>query len=252
MEYFYHYTSVENLALILKHRTLRFKALDTVDDLNEGLTNDVDEYRQFVFVSCWTDQDIESIPIWNMYAKDMSGVRIALPKYPFTHYSFEDLPNEVVSNIPFARSTIVNYLHFDNGYIFHQGEHYLVKVEYTDDIALLKPNLVEPTSEQGKTIWSARIGKFKQNCWDFQSEVRYRIIVYPRGGFKRTETEKFNFESRMKSKHIDVPISEDAFGQMKILLGPKQLDEHSLIVEALIEKYNPGIELQRSILSIRH
>ncbi|WP_429398644.1 DUF2971 domain-containing protein [Mucilaginibacter lappiensis] len=231
---------------------MRFTALDKVDDLNEGLVDDVDNYQQFTFVSCWTNVEQESIPIWNMYAKDMSGVRIALPKYPFNHYSFNALPNEIISDTPFDGSTIVNKIHYDEGYIFQRGEHYLVEVEYTNDINLLKPKLVELRDEKHQTIWSAKVGRYKHKAWEFQSEQRYVIVIHPRGGFKQIDGGKFKTDSVISSKYIDIPIRVNAFEQMVILLGPKQLDSHRLIVEALIKKYNPKATVERSNLQIRH
>jgi hypothetical protein len=252
MEYLYHYTSIENLALILKSGNIRFKSLDTVDDLNEGHTQDVDKYQQFVFVSCWTIDKKESIPIWNMYAKDMSGVRIALPKYPFNHYSLDDLPKEVSSEKPFKGSTIMNKLHFDNGFVFRQDEHYLVKVIYTDDLKLLQPRLIEKISENEMVVWSAKVGIHKEKVWKFQSEVRYRIIIHPKRGFKQAADDRFKYENDIISKYIDIPIRKDAFKEMKILLGPKQSDGNRIIVESLIEKYNPNIKIETSKLQIRH
>lgn len=249
MELLYHYTSIENLALILKSGQIRFTALDTVDDLNEGLTLDVDDYRQFIFVSCWTNNAEESIPIWNMYAKDMSGVRISLPKYPFNHYSLNDFPEEVVSSKPFHGSTIVNKLHFDVGYIFRQDYHYFYDVIYTNNQNDLRPKLID-LEDNCQTIWSAKIGKYKEMHWQFQSESRYRIIVYPKDGFK-VSGDKFTFKNKMNLKYIDIPIRPDAFESMSILLGPKQSEAHKIIVESLIEKYNPKIKLENSSLKIR-
>jgi hypothetical protein len=251
MEYLYHYTSVENLALILKSGNIRFKSLDTVDDLNEGLTQDVDEYQQFVFVSCWTKDEMESIPLWGMYAKDMSGVRIALPKYPFNHYSWNDLPNQIISREPFKGSTIVNKIHLDNGYVLRQDQHYLLDIIYTDDRKLLRPTLVDNLNEHERIIRSAWVGMHKEKAWEFQSETRYRIIIYPSGGFKPIEHNKFKFESII-SKFIDIPVREDALKEMRVLLGPKQSDTNRKIVESLIEKYYPNIKIETSKLQIRH
>ena len=57
----YHYTTIENLALILKNKTLRFNALTNVDDMDEGITKDRN-LQKFIFVSCWGDNSEESIP----------------------------------------------------------------------------------------------------------------------------------------------------------------------------------------------
>lgn len=35
IEYLYHYTSIETLALILKNHTIRFNSLDKMDDLQQ-------------------------------------------------------------------------------------------------------------------------------------------------------------------------------------------------------------------------
>lgn len=74
----YHYTTLENLTLIIKNQTLRFNRLTQVDDQDEGITADYGSLGDFVFVSCWTNKDTENIVLWNMYARDMTGVRIGI------------------------------------------------------------------------------------------------------------------------------------------------------------------------------
>ena len=77
-QYLYHYTSVEKLALILQNRTIRFNSLDRMDDLQEKETKDIKNIGQFIYVSAWTSEEKESIPMWNMYSSLDAGVRIRL------------------------------------------------------------------------------------------------------------------------------------------------------------------------------
>ena len=63
IEYLYHYTSLESLALILKNRTIRLNPLDKMDDIQEQKTADIENIGKFVFVSSWTDDVVESIPM---------------------------------------------------------------------------------------------------------------------------------------------------------------------------------------------
>ena len=77
----YHYTNLETLALILENRTIRLMPLTGVDDRQESMTADSSRIASFVFVSCWTDDSKESIPMWRMYASLEAGVRIALPSF---------------------------------------------------------------------------------------------------------------------------------------------------------------------------
>ena len=89
MEYLYHYTSLETLALILSNKTICFNNLLNVDDIEEAETQDMGNFGRFLYVSCWTDDEKESIPLWNLYTPNMHGVRIKLPKFPFKKYSYK-------------------------------------------------------------------------------------------------------------------------------------------------------------------
>ena len=89
----YQYTSVSSLALILSNRTIRFTALNLMDDLQEQETSDIKNLGQFCFVSCWTEDAEEQIPMWKMYTTLEAGVRIRLPKYPFLEV--EDRPEDI-------------------------------------------------------------------------------------------------------------------------------------------------------------
>ena len=71
-QYLYHYTSIDTLALILKNRSIRFNSLDRMDDLQEKESKDVKNIGQFVYVSAWTSEEKESIPMWNMYSSNIT------------------------------------------------------------------------------------------------------------------------------------------------------------------------------------
>ena len=85
-QYLYHYTNVDSLALILKNKTIRLNSLDKMDDLQEQMTLDKQNFGKFVFVSSWTDDETEQIPMWRMYTPKQHGVRIKLPVNPFLEY----------------------------------------------------------------------------------------------------------------------------------------------------------------------
>jgi hypothetical protein len=72
----YHYTSIENLALILKNKTLRFNNAKYIDDPNEAITKDFGSMQDYVFISCWTKEPIESIPLWKIYGNNGHGIRL--------------------------------------------------------------------------------------------------------------------------------------------------------------------------------
>lgn len=102
MDYLYHYTSVEVLALILKNRTIRFNSLDHMDDLQEQETADIKNAGQFCYISSWTDDEQESIPMWNMYSSLDSGIRIKMKKCPFKVYN--NTAESLLSVVPVSGS----------------------------------------------------------------------------------------------------------------------------------------------------
>ena len=72
----HHYTSIETLALILKYKTIRFNRLDRVDDMEESMYGSGPtkiKLGQYVFVSCWTKDDLENISLWKMYKRQLAS-----------------------------------------------------------------------------------------------------------------------------------------------------------------------------------
>ena len=106
-KYLYHYTSIETLLLILKYKTLAFNSLQNVDDLEERDSKDIKQIGKICYVSCWTYESRESIPLWSMYTPNMQGVRIRLEEYPFVKYNFRQgeyyFKNDVETYIDYAK-----------------------------------------------------------------------------------------------------------------------------------------------------
>lgn len=78
----YHYTTINNLALILASKKIRFNRLDNVDDLEESIYKSGDgvnkiNLNQYTFVSCWTKEKQENLALWSMYT-GYKGIRIGL------------------------------------------------------------------------------------------------------------------------------------------------------------------------------
>ena len=81
LNHLYHYTSVESLAMILSSQKFRLSPLSILDDLQEEKTRDISEIGKTVFVSSWTSDEKESIPMWNMYSK----MDTLIPKEYYSH-----------------------------------------------------------------------------------------------------------------------------------------------------------------------
>lgn len=168
IEYLYRYTSIESLALMLKSKAVRLNPLDKMDDLQEQKTSDVENLGKFVFISSWTEDDTESIPMWRMYTNPQSGVRIKMRKNPFVWHGTAAKDIIETLRMPAGEESIsterINtFLDFSklmaNGYFSPQawGGEILERVTYTDDIERLEPSVAH-TSKDGIRI---EVGKWE-------------------------------------------------------------------------------------------
>lgn len=254
--YLYHYTSVETLALILKHKTLRFSNLSIVDDMEEQATKDFGDFGRFCFVSCWTKDREESIPLWHMYTPQMSGVRIRLQEHPFETEILTANDEGVKENLTYTKGLLLTQKKYDVIVIPYKAE--LVSVTYTEDPSLLNPKIMTGLG-QNISIRTENIGKFKRSSWDFQKEYRYRIRILPFNVNTLNDMLKSGVNQivdRLQNHvlpitHIDLHLSDESFKDMEILCGPKITDAQKIIVENLTEKFNPTAIIHNSRLRIK-
>lgn len=271
--FLYHYTNVSVLALILKDKKIKFNPLPVLDDLQEQEIKDEQAYGKYCFTSSWTESEIESIPMWNMYTKMDSGIRIKLPIYPFKEYivNSSDIPN--FNNKDFDKKTDTTQQLFDkdiyskNGFfpvtLYQQG--ILYEVKYTKNHEKLKPQIkvVEP---EETILYFDSLGIYKSEHWHFQKEWRYNLYFLPcsyeefiSSMYKwRDYEDDFGFQNILEKieKCQELPFAcqylelrDDALNQMEILLSPKISDGNKYIVDLLVKEHNVNIKIIPSELT---
>ena len=217
-EYLYHYTTVESLAMILKSRKIRLGPLTDMDDLQESKCDENYNFARFVFVSAWTEDGVESIPMWNMYAKMDRGVRIRLSGNPIADFEITREALALIGKIegefnpPFRvicpSEELYSAPYFPVPYV---KENILQKVVYTNDIELLKPRILNKTETNGVSLKIGELGKYKSKSWDFQKEWRFKVWINPVGFKDMTElnVEAVNMVlKRMTDDLLPLPIKE--------------------------------------------
>ena len=258
-EFLYHYTSINNFALILKNKTIRFSCLENLNDLSEAETSDLGRFGKYVFVSCWTDTKEEHIPLWNLYTPNMAGIRIKLPADPFERYEFKGDKNKGTfgyypdSIVPEEEMISKNYMVFPASFKLHE-------ISYTDDVTLLKPTVYKKTNE-GETFQLELLGKHKAKEWTFEQEWRYLFWIVPsipvdpsdkhyKERYSRAFREAINARELPINQYF-LKIRDNAFEQMEVVLGPKHTEGNLITVDALLKTYNPKAKLKLSTLKIR-
>ncbi len=248
-KYLYHYTSIDNLALILKNRTIRFNSLVNVDDPTEIKTLDTDGIGKYCYCSCWTDKK-ESIPFWSMYTKDMHGVMIKMVSFPFDKHK-EFLPyfdggKEVDTYIP-------EYIFRPNNVYAIVTIPFLRRVNYIKNPNVKIFNWVERNFDGtfNSEFCMDKIGLYKTLSWNFQSEWRYSMVLIPHDIFGGIKIDVSNSSKGLVKPYYDIKISDEALKSMEIITGPKMNIGEKILVESICKIYMPNLKISESKLKIR-
>lgn len=271
----YHYTSLETLALILTNKSLCFNTLLNVDDIEEAETSDMGLLGKYVYVSCWTDEAAESIPMWQLYTPNMHGVRIQLPIFPFKEHHYK------AGELHFKENT-TSYIDlkkmFDDNKASICGNFpELVQITYTTDKTLLHPRTkfgdslddfksVLGNGSTGKqqsktTIRFKELGRYKNVDWQFQKEWRYWLFMAPLGiGTSSQITPKTTVDlysllqdkdARPPYERFFVDLSEEAISQMQIVFGPRMTEAEKILAKHLLRGSGLDGKWKESALRIR-
>lgn len=258
MDYLYQYTSLSALARIVKTRSIRLQSLKYVDDPNELAGADYRKAGKYCFVSSWTSEKEESIPMWNMYSQ-MDGVRIRLPLRPFESYTWEDPRQKgriATSCIPREDLYLKNMFPLAEEEILH-------KVNYTDDESVLYPFLGPKSDDSAHAapgIEITRLGKNKNTAWEFQKEWRYLLYFMPislEELLKDPEQAERKMNDNIKNsisvarEDYFLKIREECIGGLEILCAPKFGEGDRILLECLVNTYCPDAVVRNSRLKIR-
>lgn len=227
------------------NRSLRFTRLDKVNDPEEGLSRHFPTSKFFIYVSCWTSEKKESLPLWKMYSTDMKGVRIRLPinmfkgrwtpEYETTGFPIIHVGENInVERQNFVYSSLltgpspVNYLKNP----LNTDDCFVENDDYTVDVELL------------------HLGLAKYDYWRFEKEWRYRVIGMPFEG-KWSKKDYAKFMGGPISEYLDVHLDQSALSELIVQLGPRATLSEAVIVELLLKEYAPGSKLCDSKCKIR-
>lgn len=260
----YHYTSIENLALILKHKTIRFNRLDLMEDPCEKtfLMNQLD-WSPYTYVSCWTENPLENVPLWKFYTNG-KGVRIGIdkdfidwdkqsiafsaPARPRHHKSLSKDSSGTVS-ITFNPIRIYRPLSTD---ICYNKVKYATEEEYNE----FEKNIGRKNTymEIDEGMMRQYVGVFRKEKWAFQDESRFVIYAVPYTSTDAVVSHNdFVNLIRMvmpnKINHIDVPVKEDKLKEIEVTFGPKIDEGQAILAKAVLNKYAPDAKLRVSSIS---
>ncbi len=258
MSLIHHYTSINTLGLILKHKKIRFNRLDRVDDVSESKAYGSFHLGKFIFVSCWTNTFDESIPLWHMYTDNMRGVRFSVESDWMNYQPINVNPryglfpvgvSESLSPIPFDKFWNDNFFILPS---FLKKENLLKEVKYVENPSdYLKGAVCLQKNPDGiVNLEMSQVNDFatyKQKVWSFQEEVRFVLVILPAIPIPEDGVGSPNY-TRDFPNHVIHSIT-NVINKLNVTLGPLCDDSDAILVEALLEKYTTNGTVRKSNLT---
>lgn len=266
----HHYTSIDTLALILATGNIRFNRLDRVDDTQEIPTIRSVNLSPYFFVSCWTKDQVESIPQWHMYTDSMSGVRISLPDYPFEDKEMSEggllgLEKQGEIYSPLSLREIITDDYFIVPSFLDKG-FFAKDVIYVEDVESeygREVNVAVEDSGQANLRFGSKVGAMKSMDWSFQKEFRFRLQAFPSPSLPHSGKLDGSFFTDLPRHimncifsgvaptldYIDLKLSKKALDSIVVTTGPLCSQGGRLAVDALVQKYSRGGVVKESSLS---
>lgn len=225
-----HYTNLDSLQKIINGRSLKFTSIINVNDPNEAnipLLNQEESciqnlYKQSIYISSWTKENKETIPMWYLYG-NMQGLRIDIP-YDCTMFDknilYETcLPKDYNGMLKSCKDIdllLNSKIKIDDP----------IQVNYVQDL-LSNNTAIQQSNYTNHTIINLKdelINK-KLKCWEFEKEVRFYIsnikqICYD-DNVKKSLQEHGNLFKNLFPNYLLVPLSSEFFKNFKILLAPQ-------------------------------
>ncbi len=278
----YHYTSIDTLRLILESGKIRFNNLNAVDDELEGELFVKKSLAQLIFVSCWTTDPIENIPLWKMYASTR-GVRIGIPDYPWRKVDCKKWDTGLMDvrydekeyYSPFDIHEIYGKRHFILPPFNLSLSHSDVRKAFSKEVIYLSEDNLkakysnhyrEKPTKPGHAelvISPLEFGLYKHERWAFQKEFRFVLFISPMD--KEINLYDKNIHESMTNslmkyiqaewespiKDFFVTLDPTSITNMEITLGPHCTAEDEYIVSALREKHGIVGGLNKSGVRMR-
>lgn len=275
-EFLYQYTTMKSVLAILENKTIRFTRLDSLNDLNEGCCGEYAHLKKYVYVSSWSADERESIPMWSLYGKKNDvldeGVRIKVPSNLFSYDENGNLSNalklkktlggwNVVTDVkikPIAFSAVLNSLKA----IYGEEDEFIaakkvigpIRVKYRAFQEYVKKYSSVVKNEAGEN-WSTfcieDIGFEKVDDWAYENEYCF-WMQYPYMRGIRGEDDALKHDVKyVENSYIDFFFNEKALPEMEIMLSPNfNMSKLETFISEL-RRFGFTKELQKSSLDIR-
>ncbi len=261
-----HYTTLENLELILANKTFAFTKLSCLNDPLEGKNPNFEKAEELIFSSSWTGSTRDTLPMWRMYS-GFDGIRMSLPsdlfqrkdqcshgKWPPTarNINYANLQSPIhISMIDQCRNTrtVAEYSQLSGpDEVFYVERHTVAGV---DDVLISRPRTEENGAPTNSGLHLAVVGLTKSDDWAFEQEWRFRLPFTLSMVLLEDSPDKLLKMPTPEDDRVFLAFREEVLEDLKILTGPKFSAGQMVLLNSLLERYAPNAIVTNSEIKIR-
>lgn len=227
-----------------------------MNDPQEGSTKLDKGARRLVYTNSWTVNLEDHIPMWKMYAGDMSGVRIKMPTWMFSndnilldmHVGYGKI-EKIAAITPLKTEYKIDgcIVAIDRIY----GPFAMLYMKNPDDV-LKRSSTKRVALKNGKLLNFSLLGDAKLRHWEYEEEWRFRAYLTPGGGhmFGHNIEDMNSILESDTPKEIFVPYNKKALSEMEVMIGPKASEGCMILLEAVMREYAPVAIIKKSGIEI--
>lgn len=239
-ENLYHCTTVDGLLGILKSRTIWLSSLSapSLNDPEEVKRIENPEYRDKVFVACFTKNKYPSLDHWDEYGFSNNGIIFRFSKEWVTgefsvvdeEWKHIELKNDFDGYLAKTKMDNQLFVSYTNYYAVRYDNNIIKQhVDLPQRGAFLHleaMGLVKP--KKGK---SSRTHKMRN--WEEEEEIRYRTIIG-----------SFPFNEKIYFYKIAAELTDDAFSTLEMCFSPLFPEDKKAEVFDKLRSVNPNMEIK--------
>lgn len=227
----YHYTKLDTLDKILESRSLRFNRNDKLNDMLEHSRSSDAGFNYYV--TCFTHNEVESIPMWYMYAQKM-GVRIAFKSKDLFKNRMYFLEGDKKKYFSYevrgyeGDKPLYNNIYEFEGSTIEIGKPLATIVIYDDEmINLNHTHKYGGGSIKISTTNVYQMAAIKGTAWSYECESRYFLLT--NGHYKFIDS-------------IFVELEEKVFDGLEIVFSPFYSEDELINLKKEMRNKYPDVK----------
>ena len=229
----YHYCDFESFLEIISKRTIKFNRIDKVNDKKENEEFGNLEIAKLVFISCFSINKEESIPLWHIYTTNNWGIRICFRlKEPSFCEKFVDSQKLVQGPKYYDGNNDTFKLYNASSEEEPTNKNWVIDILQKDIIYDIN-QLKETPIYNGYIFDMYAMGAIKDKAWRYEDETR--LVATMRTVENEIEIPEYEC--------LFVPVDFSALDSLEIKFGPWMTDAMKQCVKDATERYIPEIKV---------